>query len=575
MTITRIAFFLVVCLCWTTTLAAEVPKWTFTEEQLRLFNPPMDADAEAMLEWCRLLEMPIPKDLKPYGGFDKYREQVQLMRIMVSRAILATDPPLELEKRAWNNLWFPYYVLSKEHNQNEWLPKMKAVYDELTELSRKKGEVLDQQTVSYLSLRGVFFLYISGLEKEFFSRADELIGEIDNFMNKHRKFDNLMSGLYSAKSNVLQIMSDVDEKYRKVQVDFKAEMKELFLQNKNYTQSPKWFHLLYPEDPYNTPDKQAEAYRLIKMCQNLIDTNEETKQFDTDDVQELYCHQSILFSSLVAADLANIPKLQAYLTALEKKNDPQLNEILFCGYRDIWRYKLQDFSTNGGGDNDLMLMFDAMIKFLDTDWNYNIAGNWFYSLLFTSPIPFEKCTLEQQNIFVDRLEQMVVKAEAKEKAWKEAGNPMSDESHIEPIRDYLNFLQLPGTVVSLTGKTVDGKAFDIEQYRGKVVIFHSWATWCGPCIRRIPFMKELYAKYHDRGFEVLGISYDFEPEKVQPFIDKHELPYLSLFDKDRKILNCFSHGNSTIDLLIDREGKAVFYRTDEELKEKLKELFAE
>jgi peroxiredoxin len=86
-------------------------------------------------------------------------------------------------------------------------------------------------------------------------------------------------------------------------------------------------------------------------------------------------------------------------------------------------------------------------------------------------------------------------------------------------------------------------------------------------------MKELYTKYHDRGFEVLGISYDFEPEKVQPFIDKYKLPYLSLFDKDREILNRFSHGNSSIDCLLDREGKAVFYRTEEELKAKLAELF--
>jgi len=152
---------------------------------------------------------------------------------------------------------------------------------------------------------------------------------------------------------------------------------------------------------------------------------------------------------------------------------------------------------------------------------------------------------------------------------------MDQESYVEPLQKYLDFLRMPGKVVALTGKTVDGKAFDIEQYRGKVVVLHFWATWCGPCIRQIPLMKELYAKYHDRGFEVLGISYDFEPEKVQPFIDKHQLPYLSLFDKDREILSRFSHGNSTIDCFFDREGKVIFYTTNEELQEILKELFPE
>jgi peroxiredoxin len=132
---------------------------------------------------------------------------------------------------------------------------------------------------------------------------------------------------------------------------------------------------------------------------------------------------------------------------------------------------------------------------------------------------------------------------------------------------------MPGTVVAITGQTVDGEAFDIEQYRGKVVVLHFWASWCGPCIRQIPGLKELYAKYHDRGFEVLGISYDFEEEKVREFIERHELPWLSLFDKDRVILNRFSHGNSSLSLLIDREGKAVFYKGDEELVELLKVLF--
>ena len=86
-------------------------------------------------------------------------------------------------------------------------------------------------------------------------------------------------------------------------------------------------------------------------------------------------------------------------------------------------------------------------------------------------------------------------------------------------------------------------------------------------------MKELYAKYHDQSFEVLGISYDFEAEKVREFIGKHKLPWLFLFDKEREILHRFCPGNSSLGCLIDREGKAIFYTTDDELKEKLKELF--
>ena len=550
------------------------PTWTFTEEQLRLFHPPLDADAEKMLDWTGSLESPIPRDTEKWGGHDKYREHVQRMRIMVSRAILAIDPPLELEKHAWGNLFFPYSRLSKQ-NQSEWLPKMKAMYDELTALSRKNGEVLDQQTAAYISLRGSFFLYISGMEKNFLSQADELIGEIDNWMKKHRELDNLMSDIYGAKSLVLRTMSDVDEKYKQQQADLKTEMKELVLQNEDRLQSSFWFHLLYPEDPYDTPEKQAEVYRLIEKFQKLIDTNEETKRFDADSVKRLYYHQITLFSSLVFSDKTNISKLQAYLDAIEKKNDPQLISVLYGGYRNLWTAKSYYFGLNGGSNDDLAQIFDGMEKFLAVaaDNFYDNAGHWLSGIARTSPPPLAKCTPEQQELFKNRLAQLITKMEVVEKAWKDAGKPMDDESYTQLLQSYLDFLRMPGTVVALTGQTVDGTPFDIKQYRGKVVVLHFWATWCGPCIRQIPFMKELYTQYHDRGFEVLGISYDFEPEKIQPFIDKYELPYLSLFDKDWKILNRFSHDNSSLSCLIDREGKAVFYKTDEELREKLKELF--
>ena len=39
-----------------------------------------------------------------------------------------------------------------------------------------------------------------------------------------------------------------------------------------------------------------------------------------------------------------------------------------------------------------------------------------------------------------------------------------------------------------------------------------WATWCGPCVAEMPKMKQIYAKYHDKGVEFIGVSLDQSKE---------------------------------------------------------------
>ena len=54
---------------------------------------------------------------------------------------------------------------------------------------------------------------------------------------------------------------------------------------------------------------------------------------------------------------------------------------------------------------------------------------------------------------------------------------------------------------------------------GKIYIFECWATWCGPCVKAIPHMNELYKKYHEKGLEVYGMNvWEDGKEKVEKFV---------------------------------------------------------
>ena len=59
-------------------------------------------------------------------------------------------------------------------------------------------------------------------------------------------------------------------------------------------------------------------------------------------------------------------------------------------------------------------------------------------------------------------------------------------------------------------KTPDDKDIKLSDYagKGKIVLVDFWASWCGPCRVEMPNVKDAYAKYKDKGFEIVGVSLD-------------------------------------------------------------------
>lgn len=71
----------------------------------------------------------------------------------------------------------------------------------------------------------------------------------------------------------------------------------------------------------------------------------------------------------------------------------------------------------------------------------------------------------------------------------------------------------------------------LDKYRGKPTLAIIFATWCSSCNDAYPYFKELYAKYHPQGLEVLGVAYDLSDDErenqaqLELFRKKHDIPW--------------------------------------------------
>ena len=106
----------------------------------------------------------------------------------------------------------------------------------------------------------------------------------------------------------------------------------------------------------------------------------------------------------------------------------------------------------------------------------------------------------------------------------------------------------------------DGDTLSLHDLRGQVVLIDFWASWCGPCRKENPRVKRMYERFHDQGFEILGVSLDRDHAQWVQAIEKDGLPWPHVSDLgfwQSRAAKAYAVRAIPYTVLLDREGRIV------------------
>lgn len=116
----------------------------------------------------------------------------------------------------------------------------------------------------------------------------------------------------------------------------------------------------------------------------------------------------------------------------------------------------------------------------------------------------------------------------------------------------------------------------LEKFRGKYLLIDFWASWCGPCRAAVPKIKNLYAQYREKGFEVVSISIDDSRKAWEKAMAEEAMPWSQWLSPDKnKTMQTFLFSAIPTLYLVDREGRIVSSYTgfSENVEKKIEGLF--
>jgi thiol-disulfide isomerase/thioredoxin len=251
--------------------------------------------------------------------------------------------------------------------------------------------------------------------------------------------------------------------------------------------------------------------RIVEVFAIRSGDNKQYAYIDLNQDKKLSADEKVSLPSIVNVPLSGVmfktyPVRLGFAPGRNDSKEPMLMQSLFAlarGNVDIdGRSTLVQYTVAGSGD------IDPTVGNLGIDSN---GDGKIESPLIGSP---EALMVRKESVVF-----RVGKRYVSTKSVDVKTGAITLRSH--PPSDYIRIeLTLGAEVPDFTFTDFEGRSRKLSDFRGKYVLLDFWGTWCGPCIAEIPHLKEAYEKYRERGFEILGMDREMDPNQTVDNVKK-------------------------------------------------------